>query len=156
MTISNLIARMITEMLEDNEFTDIKRNELALTFGCVPSQINYVIASRFTPERGYIVESRRGGGGFIRIYKTPMTGDEIARVVGLAGNRLEDAACRAYIMNMLSKKAITKNEAKLLICTTSENCFRELPMQYRDTLRAAIFKQLLLTIKQIKSYETEE
>ena len=62
MNISNIIASMIQEMLEDEGYTEIQRNELAQKIGCVPSQINYVISSRFTPEHGYIVESRRGGG----------------------------------------------------------------------------------------------
>ena len=60
MSLSNDIARMLMEMLEQDGSTEIQRNELAQTLGCVPSQINYVISSRFTPEHGYIVESRRG------------------------------------------------------------------------------------------------
>ena len=67
MNISNIIASMISDMLEDDGYTEIQRNELAQKIGCVPSQINYVISSRFTPEHGYIVESRRGGGGYIKI-----------------------------------------------------------------------------------------
>ena len=62
MNISNIIASMISDMLEEDGCTEIQRNELAQKIGCVPSQINYVISSRFTPEHGYIVESRRGGG----------------------------------------------------------------------------------------------
>ena len=58
---------MISEMLEDTDEIEIQRNTLAQRIGCVPSQINYVLSSRFTPERGYIVESKRGGGGCIRI-----------------------------------------------------------------------------------------
>ena len=67
MSLSNQIARMLLEMLEDDGMAEIQRNEFAQTVGCVPSQINYVISSRFTPEHGYIVESRRGGGGYIKI-----------------------------------------------------------------------------------------
>ena len=64
MRISDIVARYIIDMLEENNGdAEIRRNELAETLGCVPSQINYVITSRFTPEHGYIVESRRGGGG---------------------------------------------------------------------------------------------
>ena len=63
MSLSNRIAGLLMDMLESSGTTEIQRNELAQTLGCVPSQINYVIASRFTPEQGYIVESRRGGGG---------------------------------------------------------------------------------------------
>ena len=64
MSLSSQITGMILEMLGNSGTIEIQRNELAQTIGCVPSQINYVIASRFTPEQGYIVESRRGGGGY--------------------------------------------------------------------------------------------
>ena len=64
MNLSNIIAHMISEMMENQDEVEIQRNTLAQTVGCVPSQINYVLSSRFTPERGYIVESRRGGGGW--------------------------------------------------------------------------------------------
>lgn len=67
MNLSKEIAGMILDMLSDSGTTEIRRNDLAEQLGCVPSQINYVISSRFTPEHGYIVESRRGGGGYIKI-----------------------------------------------------------------------------------------
>ena len=69
MNLSNVIADMISDMLETEEQIEIQRNTLAQNIGCVPSQINYVLSSRFTPERGFIVESRRGGGGCIKITK---------------------------------------------------------------------------------------
>ena len=73
MRMSDLVAQYIIEMLDrENGSAEIQRNELAGNLGCVPSQINYVITSRFTPEKGYIVESRRGGGGFIRISRVKM------------------------------------------------------------------------------------
>lgn len=156
LNISNLIAQMITQMLDGNEYTDIRRNELADTLGCVPSQINYVISSRFTPEHGYLVESRRGGGGYIRIYRcVPVGGDELAQVIKSVGGRLEEIVCRNHIMNLLSRKTIDKNEARLLLSATSDNCYRELPVQYRDVLRASVFKQLLITLIKSKN-ETEE
>ena len=77
MNISNIIASMIQEMLENDGYTEIQRNELAQTLGCVPSQINYVISSRFTPEQGYIVESRRGGGGYIKITRASIDRNSI-------------------------------------------------------------------------------
>ena len=73
MRMSDLVAQHILAMLdEQNGNAEIRRNELANDLGCVPSQINYVITSRFTPEQGYIVESRRGGGGYIRITRVNM------------------------------------------------------------------------------------
>ena len=70
MILSDHIAKLIEQMLEDGGgTTEVRRNDLAAKIGCVPSQINYVITSRFTPERGYVTESRRGGGGYIRIVR---------------------------------------------------------------------------------------
>ena len=74
MLISDNIARLIEKMLDDGGgFAELKRNDLASQLGCVPSQINYVITSRFTPERGYITESRRGGGGYIKIVRVKLS-----------------------------------------------------------------------------------
>ena len=70
--ISDIIEEYLKQVLEksEEEIVEIKRSEIANKFQCVPSQINYVINTRFTLERGYIVESKRGGGGFIRIIKS--------------------------------------------------------------------------------------
>ena len=77
MMLSQRIAEMLEEMLEEaGGELSIVRNEMASRLGCVPSQINYVITSRFTPERGYVVESRRGGGGYVRIRKVLMHRNE--------------------------------------------------------------------------------
>ena len=65
MGMSDIVSKRILELLElsSNGSAEIRRNELAEDIGCVPSQINYVLTSRFTPEHGYTIESRRGGGG---------------------------------------------------------------------------------------------
>jgi len=78
MATSDLIARFILEMLEDSDGSaELQRSVLADRFGCVPSQINYVISTRFSPERGYVVESRRGGGGYIRISRVRTSPSQI-------------------------------------------------------------------------------
>lgn len=101
MNISNLIAAMISEMLENEGSTEIQRNELAQRVGCVPSQINYVISSRFTPEHGYIVESRRGGGGYIRITRAEYDINSIKmHLVNSVGTSIEESVCRAHIKNL--------------------------------------------------------
>ena len=89
MSMSNVIAQMILEMMQEAGETEIQRNELAQTLGCVPSQINYVISSRFTPEQGYIVESRRGGGGYIRIARIKYDKNTmLMHVVNTVGNSI--------------------------------------------------------------------
>ena len=88
---SNEIANMILRMLEQDGSTEIQRNDFAQRFGCVPSQINYVISSRFTPEHGYIVESRRGGGGYVKISRVSYDkGTALMHVINSIGDSLVD------------------------------------------------------------------
>lgn len=147
MRFSDLIANMILEMLEESDGkAEIQRNELAGQLGCVPSQINYVITSRFTPEQGFLVESRRGGGGYIRITRmesahTPV----VMHIVNSVGSELDEATCRSMIKNIRHQGYLSPGAAMLMTCALSENCYRELPQEYRDRLRAAQFKQMLLT-----------
>jgi transcriptional regulator CtsR len=145
MSLSNDIARMLMEMLEQNGTTEIQRNELAQTLGCVPSQINYVISSRFTPEHGYIVESRRGGGGYIKITRVSLDKPSaIMHTVNHIGEDADFALCRAHILNLLNAGVIDKQSAKLMLAATGENALRMLPPPVRDRVRASVFKQMLI------------
>ena len=93
------IARLIEEMLnESNGILELQRNEMANRLGCVPSQISYVISSRFTPERGYVIESRRGGGGYIRIVRKQMGRDEyLMHFFCAIGDRIDEREALAYL-----------------------------------------------------------
>ena len=123
MRMSDLVAQYIKDVLErqDGE-AEIKRNELATTLGCVPSQINYVITSRFTPEQGYIVESRRGGGGYIRItrIKTTRSG-AIMHIVNSIGSALDKATAEVMIDNMLDTGVIDARTARLIAAAAGES-----------------------------------
>lgn len=148
MRMSDLVAQYIKDVLErqDGE-AEIKRNELATTLGCVPSQINYVITSRFTPEQGYIVESRRGGGGYIRItrIKTTRSG-AIMHIVNSIGSSLDKATAEIMVDNMLDTGVIDARTARLIAAAAGERAYQSVPQQYRDSLRAAVFKNMLLTL----------
>ncbi len=147
MNLSNAIAQMISDMLEEKNEIEIQRNILAQNLGCVPSQINYVLSSRFTPERGYMVESRRGGGGFIKITRILYDDDTLLpRIISSVGDRLDYDTAQAHIMNLLYREIITKPQAKLILAATSETPYRSLPAPVRDMVRADIFKQMLLSI----------
>ncbi len=149
MNISNTIAKLIMDMLEaDGGSAEMQRNELAQLVGCVPSQINYVISSRFTPEQGYIVESRRGGGGYIRItraaYTTP--GDMVMHLLNHIGTGIDEKTARAHIINLAGREIISNKTAKIMLAAVSDNCYRNLNQPVRDTVRASVFKQMLLQV----------
>ena len=146
MNISNTIAKLIMDMLDAEGSAEMQRNELAQTLGCVPSQINYVISSRFTPEQGYIVESRRGGGGYIRITRVNHTtpASVVMHVVNHIGTAIDEKTARAHIINLVNREIITMPTAKVMLAAVLDSCYRELPVQQRDNVRAAVFKQMLL------------
>ncbi len=148
MRMSDLVARYINDILEEQDGeAEIRRNELATTLGCVPSQINYVITSRFTPEQGYIVESRRGGGGYIRITRINTTRDgAIMHIVNSVGNSLDKATAEVMLNNMLERDIIDGRTAKLMAAALGERAYKDVPQQYRDSIRATVFKNMLLTL----------
>ena len=147
MNLSNAIAQMISEMLDGKDEVEFRRNTLAQNLGCVPSQINYVISSRFTPERGYIVESRRGGGGFIRIAKVNCNGETLLMlVVNSVGDSIDEATCRAHLANLVYRELLSKRDAKLILSAVSDSCLKAVDAETRDKVRALIFKQLLITV----------
>ena len=140
MSLSSQITGMILEMLGSSGTIEIQRNELAQTIGCVPSQINYVIASRFTPEQGYIVESRRGGGGYIRIRRAAMEPDQkVMHAVNAVGDKLDERTARAHLADVIDKHA-----AMLMLSAVSDSALRPAAVGDRDAVRASVFKQLLL------------
>lgn len=148
MSLSNDITRMLLKMLEDEGRAEIQRNELAQTLGCVPSQINYVISSRFTPEQGYIVESRRGGGGYIKITRVNLDRPSlIMHTVNHIGEAVDYATCHANIMNLLHNGAIDARTAKLVLAATGENSLKRIPSPLKERIRAAILKQMLITLE---------
>lgn len=145
--ISNSIAQMIIQMLEDKDEIEFQRNILAQDVGCVPSQINYVLSSRFTPERGYIVESRRGGGGCVRI--TRVTYDKntlIMQVINSVGSYISESTANDHLINLMRHRLITARDASIISSALSDSNFKGLPIEIRDAVRACIFKQTLLTI----------
>ena len=147
MRISDIIEEFIKDLLKDDkDFIDIQRNELAEYFKCVPSQINYVISTRFSPEQGYYVESRRGGGGYIRIRKINTTRDDyLMNVIKSIDQKTTSHEVDLYISNMLSEGYISKTEARLLKVATSDKVLN-VPQEYKDTLRANLFKNMIINL----------
>lgn len=148
MRMSDLVAKYIIEMMESqNGIAEIQRNELAGNLGCVPSQINYVITSRFTPEQGYIVESRRGGGGYIRISRVRMDrGTALMHIINSIGDKLDKASGEAMLNNMLQQQIIELQSAKIISAALSDRTLNRIRQENRDYLRADLFKNMLITL----------
>ena len=148
MRMSDLVAQYIMNMLEAQDGSaEIKRNELAGSLGCVPSQINYVITSRFTPEQGYIVESRRGGGGYIRICRVNMDkGTAIMHIVNSVGKTLDRATAEAMLNNMLQRELMELQTAKVIAAALSDRTLSGIEPDKRDRLRADLFKNMIITL----------
>lgn len=146
MNLSELVAQAIMEMLDESGgAADIQRNELAASLGVVPSQINYVITSRFTPERGYTVESRRGGGGYIRITRMRMGGaSAVMHIVNSIGNELDQKSAQMLVNDLVSGGVIPIASARVILAACTDGCYRDCPAEQRDRVRAAVFKQMII------------
>jgi len=146
--ISDIIAGFIDEVLSDTGGTaELQRAELATRFNCVPSQINYVISTRFSPEHGYIVESRRGGGGYIRIRRIAVDSEMLLmHTVNAIGDRVDTSTVAALLTNLRHNKVINDSDVKLIMSAIGTNALRPANPLERDTLRASILKQMLMHI----------
>lgn len=146
MRMSDMIEEFIKDMFDESDYIEIQRNDLAEQFNCVPSQINYVISTRFQPAQGYYVESKRGGGGHITIKKINITkSNYIMHIIAGLGDKITSQEVGIFISNLLSYKLITEEQAKLLKVATSDNVLI-IPNEYRDSLRASIFKNMLINL----------
>lgn len=148
MRMSDLITHEIIRMLNESgaNTAEIQRNEFANNIGCAPSQINYVLSSRFTPEHGYIIESRRGGGGYIRIKRVMLNHTSaLMHIINSIGDSVDAMTTRIAIENCIESKIITPDVALLIASAVSGNVMQSVPVESRDKLRAALLKQMLLT-----------
>ena len=150
MRLSDAIANYILEQLKEMHGTaEIQRNELANAMGCVPSQINYVLTSRFTPEKGYRVESRRGGGGYIRIVRMGVNSPEnlLSALLQRIGNSIDEDSAVAIIQNLLDRRLVTLNEARIMRAAVAKNALA-LPVSAKDVLRASVLSGMVRQVFQ--------
>lgn len=148
MRMSDLITAEIIKMLNESDVNtaEIQRNEFANSMGCAPSQINYVLSSRFTPEHGYMIESRRGGGGYIRIHRVVLTHTTaLMHIINSIGDSVDAMTTRIILENCIESGIITPSTAKLIAAAVSGSVMQTVSVEKRDNLRAAILKQMLLT-----------
>ncbi|MCA1032730.1 CtsR family transcriptional regulator [Bacillus timonensis] len=147
--ISDIIEQYLKQVLtmSDRNIVEIKRSEIADKFECVPSQINYVINTRFTIERGYHVESKRGGGGYIRIMKVKSNDSAhlIEQLLLLIERRISQSSAEDVIYRLVEEEVVSKREAKIMMSVIDRSVlFIELPM--RDELRARMLKAMLMSL----------
>lgn len=146
--LTDSIEEFIKSLLVDGqEQVDVQRNELAQYFRCAPSQITYVLSTRFTPDHGYIIESRRGGGGYIRIVRLKESaGKRLLYLINeRVGNSISRQDCDAIIAQLMENGAVTPNEAGLMRAAVSADAIN-LPVAFKDSLRASVLRSMLLQL----------
>lgn len=151
--ISDIIEAFLLDTLGDDDSLSISRSELANYFSCAPSQINYVLSTRFTPERGYAIESRRGGGGFITVVRINQPPHEMLEE--LIGQTIADGlsyhrACQ-ILDRMVTENLLTVRESQILQVALSDKALIA-PAVAKDGLRAGIMKAVLMQL--LKSNES--
>ncbi|MCI5628188.1 CtsR family transcriptional regulator [Clostridium sp. HCP1S3_B4] len=146
--LSDIIENFIKEMLSEssNDQVQIQRNELADQFRCAPSQINYVLTTRFTGEKGYVIESRRGGGGHIIIKQVTYDGtDRRNRLIydGI-GDNITYHNASSIIENLYDSKLITSREMDIMKMAVNDRTLQN--SENKNTVRADILKNMLITV----------
>jgi transcriptional regulator CtsR len=146
--LSNIIEVFIKELLDEsnNLAVEIQRNELADYFNCAPSQINYVLMTRFTVDKGYLIESRRGGGGYIKIVKVNIDKNQYLRMLMEdIGDVIGSMKAEAIIHRLLEKELISVREKRLMLAAISDRSINT-PINIKDHIRANILKSMVATI----------
>ncbi|PKY87667.1 CtsR family transcriptional regulator [Falseniella ignava] len=149
-SMSDVIEAYLKEILASRSTVEIKRSDIAERFDCVPSQINYVINTRFTQEHGYMVESKRGGGGYIRILKVEVIDDAHAleEMAALIGSAITYRNATTIINTLLEDEIIDQREAILMFSMIDPEFLSGLSTQ-EDELRAMLLKQMLMQLRYI-------
>ena len=145
---SDIIEAYIKKILKTEEQIEIRRNEMADQFNCVPSQINYVINTRFTEQHGYMVESKRGGGGYIRIMKVKFLNgahllSEMARIIG---DSISEKDAYAVIQNLFNHDIISKREGNILLSLMDKSYLQSFEVA-EDLLRAQLLVKMLKSLR---------
>ncbi len=153
--LSDTIEKFIKDLMEQETQVELRRNELAQHFGCAPSQINYVLATRFSVDHGYVIESRRGGGGFVRIVRMhERSGANLLSVLlNRVGTDIDEDSALAIIKHLLDCALITQREALLMRSAVTQSALA-LPVSAKDVLRASVLRSMLQQV--FRNAEREE
>ncbi|EPY6473018.1 CtsR family transcriptional regulator [Clostridium sporogenes] len=147
--LSDIIEDFIKEMFQENNESElqIKRNELANYFSCAPSQINYVLTTRFTEDKGYYIESKRGGGGCIIIRRIEFTNNKNLKelIVDRIGNSITYDNAMNIIDGLVEMAVITEREAIIMKIAINDRVLGNIDTS-KNMLRANILKNIIMVI----------
>lgn len=147
MNLSDLIENYIMEAIADSEQVELKRSEIAQEFNCVPSQINYVISTRFIPELGFYVESKRGGNGYIKISRINLSKvDFVQDLIYKIGRKMSQSVMEVYLRELLRYNVIDSKNASIINAALSEKSLSQVDKLKRDSVRADSFKNILVNL----------
>ena len=147
--ISDIIESYLKEILADSKQIEIKRSEIAEQFDVVPSQINYVIKTRFNLQNGYLVQSKRGGGGYIRIERVNLLADEdvLQMVIDNIGDAISEKDAVKILNTLYEEKLISHREGDLMLVAIDKATLKQSTHQAEDQLRARILVALLTRLR---------
>lgn len=149
-TISDIIEEFIMSSLDDDDFIELSRNDLAKFFSCVPSQINYVLNTRFTVNRGFLVESQRGGGGYIKLMRVQDNNNNFLKnALEICNSPLNMVQAQQLIKNMQERELINAREAEIIKGATSGKALNN-PLNIENVLRANILRSVILSLMKLK------
>ena len=144
-SISDIIEAYLKEILGDSAQVEIRRSEIANHFDVVPSQINYVINTRFTIQNGYLVKSKRGGGGYIRIERVNLLDnvDVLNSLIQTIGDSIRERDAFAIVQTLYDEKVITQREGDLMLVALSKQTLDVGNKDVEARLRARVLISLL-------------
>ena len=144
---SDMIEEYIINAISDSDQDELKRSEIAHEFNCVPSQINYVISTRFIPELGFYVESKRGGNGYIKISKINLSKSKFVKdIIYKIGGKMSQSVMDIYLRELLRYNIIDDKNASIISAALSEKSLNQVPKLSRDNVRADMFKNILVNL----------
>ncbi|GEN51711.1 CtsR family transcriptional regulator [Alkalibacterium pelagium] len=145
---TDIIEAYLKKVLQQQEQVEIRRSEIAQLFDCVPSQINYVINTRFTIQKGYLVESKRGGGGYIRIIKVQVLDDldMLNTMIEIIGDSITEKDAKSVVQKLYEDDIITKREAKLMLVAMDKSLYTG-ERVIDNRLRSNLLRTMLVNLK---------
>lgn len=154
-TISDIIEEFIMSSLDDDSFIELSRNDLAKFFSCVPSQINYVLNTRFTVNRGFVVESQRGGGGYIKVLRVQDNNSNfLNNALNICSNPITQLQGYQLLEQMKQRNLINDREMSLIKSAISNKSLNN-PINIDNKLRANILSQVIIETMKLKDKKEE-